>query len=271
MPTDNRIARTLSVMLVDDEPLARDNLRLLLAADAQVGLPVECSNGYEALDRLRTHAIDVMFLDIQMPEMSGLEVLAAVPPEKLPVVVFVTAYDRYAIHAFNASALDYLLKPVDEKRFYESLERAKASVYQREALQLAAQFRTLLENYAPPKPDEPPRKESYLQRIAVKSSLRTLIVAVDNLMWVEADDYYVKLHTLEKTHLLRQTLTTLEAQLDPQYFQRIHRSAIVNLRAIRELQPHSSGDALIVLHDGTQLKLSRTHRKQVQKHLLGLI
>jgi two-component system, LytTR family, response regulator len=260
-------------LIVDDEPLARQNIRLLLEADPEVEIVGEAGDGAAAVRAVRRLSPDLLFLDIQMPEMNGFDVLAALDAERMPAVVFVTAYDQYAVRAFEVHALDYLLKPFDDARFERALRRAKAQLSQREIGRLSQRLLALLEDRdanarapgAASARTTPPT--NYLTRLLVKSAGRVFFLKADEIDWVEAADYYVKLHVGRKGHLLRESMSELEARLDPQKFLRIHRSTIVNLDRVREMHPLFGGEYAVVLHDGTELKLSRSRREQLQKLL----
>jgi two-component system LytT family response regulator len=261
---------------VDDEPLARQTLRGLLELDPEIEIAAECGDGVAALEALERLAPELLFLDVQMPELSGFEVVEKFGVERLPTVVFVTAYDRYAVRAFEVQALDYLLKPFDDARFARTLLRAKAQVRQREVKSLSQRLIALLENYeqAQPHQAEPsanPQTESgWLTRLMIKSAGRICFLKADEIDWIEAADYYVQLHAGGKAHLLRERMHELEARLDPARFQRIHRSAIVNLERVKELQPNAAGDCTIILRDGTALKLSRHRRAKLEAALARL-
>lgn len=265
----------IKTLVVDDEPLARRNLRVLLEADPEVELVGEASGGAEALALISEHSPDLVFLDVQMPELDGFGVLERLEAEKLPVVIFVTAFDKYALKAFDFHALDYLLKPFDDSRFEKALARAKQQLAQRELKNLSRRLISLLEDRgttrgvedasAPPdSPDKPPR---YQTRFLIKSAGRVSFIRADEIDWIEAEDYYVKLHVKGRGHLLRETMNDIETRLDPEVFVRIHRSSIVNLERVRELQQLFGGDYAVVLHDGTQLKLSRARRERVESLL----
>jgi two-component system LytT family response regulator len=201
---------------------------------------------------IRKHSPDLVFLDIQMPELDGFEVLESIEAERLPAIVFVTAFDQYALKAFEFHALDYLLKPFDDARFEKALRQAKLQVGQRELKDLSQRL------------VETTRQPQYLSRLLIKSAGRVFFLKTDEIDYVQAEDYYVKLHVGRKGHLLRETMNEMESKLDPAKFLRIHRSTIVNIERIRELQQHFNGEYIVVLHDGTEHKLSRSRREQLQ-------
>jgi two-component system LytT family response regulator len=253
----------IKTLIVDDEPLARRKLRALLSSDTDVQVVGECAGGDEAIGSINKLQPDLVFLDIQMPEVNGFDVLAALAPDRMPVIVFVTAYDQYCLQAFEYSALDYLLKPVDRKRFRVSLERAKTRVTSNKGSGLAAEAAAILENWK--------AKPAYLDRIAIKTSGRIMLARTDEIDWIEAQGKYVLLHLGGQSHLLREGMAVLEAQLDPSKFLRIHRSVIVNLDRIRELEPWFHNEYRVVLADGTRLMLSRTCKKKLADLLGNLI
>jgi two-component system LytT family response regulator len=259
--TDAR--KKITTLIVDDEPLARRNIRLLLKDDPEIEIVGEAGTGREAVSMIKKHSPDLIFLDIQMPELDGFGVLENIDAERLPAIVFVTAFDKYALKAFEFHALDYLLKPFDDARFAKALRQAREQVGQRELKDLSERLVALLAgregNIA-----EPPRQATYLSRLLIKSAGRVFFLKTDDIDYVRAEDYYVKLHVGRKGHLLRETMNEMEAKLDPSKFLRIHRSTIVNIERIRELQQHFNGEYIVVLHDGSEHKLSRSRREQLQ-------
>src|SRR5678809_381288 len=258
----------IKTLIVDDEPLARRNLRLLLSKDPQIEILDECRNGREAVKAINALSPDLIFLDIQMPEMDGFDVLAHVGPENIQAIIFVTAFDQYALKAFDVHALDYLLKPFDDERFARALERAKSQMAAREINQLSERLLALLEARETERKGSNP-EERYLTRLMIKASSRMMLLKVDEVDFIEADGNYAKLHAGRKTHLLREKMNDLEGRLDPAKFVRIHRSIIVNLDRIKELHPHFNGDYVVVLEDGRQLKLSRTRREHLESRLIN--
>jgi two-component system LytT family response regulator len=254
--------KKIKTIIVDDEPPARRNLRALLKGDADIELIKECGNGKDAVCQIRALAPDLVFLDVQMPEMDGFAVLDNLTGHPLPVIIFVTAYDQYALKAFEVSALDYLLKPFSDERFRKALQQAKQQIEQQDASEFGKKMLALI-GTRDLKPDAP----RYLTRLMVKAGGRVLFLKTDEIDWIEAYDNYVRLHAAGKAHLLRQTMSELEVALAPEQFARIHRSAIVNLDRIKELQPLFNGEALVLLQDGTELKLSRSRRESLEKRL----
>ncbi|HYN85950.1 MAG TPA: LytTR family DNA-binding domain-containing protein [Pyrinomonadaceae bacterium] len=250
----------LRLLVVDDEPLARDKIRQMARHDPDLEIVGECSNGQEALAAFRELRPDLLLLDVQMPELGGFEVLEALKAEpRQPVVIFVTAYDQYAVRAFEYHALDYLLKPFDRERFEAAVRRAKEHL--RERAPNGAVDRRILALL------EQLRTGRYIERLVVKNGGRVYFLETSEIDWVEAEGNYISIHTGKKSHLLRETISNLEAQLDPRRFVRIHRSAIVNISRVQELQPWTHGEYHVILQDGTQLTLSRNYRENLQSVL----
>ena len=249
----------IRTVIVDDEPLARRGIRQLLATHDDVEIVGEARNGVEAVRVLDTLLPDLVFLDVQMPELDGLSVLRRLDPARLPAVIFVTAYDTFAVRAFELHAVDYLVKPVHEARFHRALARARDRFRSAEAVQLSRRLSALLADDIERDaiPPEPPR------RLVIPGNGSDLVLDVADIEWIEADDYYAAIHARGRRHLIRESLSSLEARLDPTRFVRVHRSAIVNLARVREIRSPAAGDSAIVLRDGTQLPLSRRRREQV--------
>lgn len=256
----------IRTLIIDDEPLARRNLRLLLEKDPQIEILEECRNGREAVKAINTLSPDLIFLDIQMPEMDGFDVLARVGPEHIHAIIFVTAFDKYALKAFDVHALDYLLKPFDDDRFFHALERAKSQIEAREIDRLSKRLLALLEEREGER-NASKQQQGYLTRLMIKISGRVVLLKVDEIDFIEADGNYAKLHVGRKAHLLRERMHDLETRLDPAKFVRIHRSVIVNLDRIKEMHPHFNGDYVVVLEDGRQLKLSRSRREILEMRM----
>jgi two-component system LytT family response regulator len=250
---------TIRCLLVDDEPLVRRGIRAFLAEVDDVEVIGEARNGVEALAAIRSGAPDLVFLDVQMPELDGLGVVAALAPGPMPAVVFVTAFDAYALKAFDVHAVDYLLKPFDEARFRTALDRARERLAGgREGLE--RRLGALLADLRP---------RAWLERIAIRRHEGTLFVDVASIDWLEAADNYVKVHALGARHLIRETLKTLESQLDPRRFARIHRSAIVNLDRVREVRALPRGDHAVRLANGSEITLGRGYRDAFEARMLG--
>ena len=252
--------RKFRALIVDDEPLARTTLRLLLSADPRVALAGESGDGEDAVRQIRRISPDILFLDVQMPGMNGFKVLDAVGADAVPVVIFVTAYDRYALRAFDAGAVDYLLKPFDDDRFRRSLERAKRAVEGGETRAHSRRLTALLESLRRGSSPDPTPGGRSPSRLLVKSGGRMILLKDDEIDWIEAADYCVMIHTMHAKYLHRESMEALVMRLDPAKFARIHRSTIVNLDRVREVQPSMNGDFTVLLRDGTRLRLSRSRR-----------
>ncbi|NJD11624.1 MAG: response regulator transcription factor [Gemmatimonadetes bacterium] len=244
------------VLIVDDEPLAREGVRLHLELESDFDVVGEVGSGEEAVARIREQAPDLVFLDVQMPGMDGFGVIEAVGVERMPVTIFVTAYDQFALKAFAAHALDYLLKPYDAERFRSAIERARTQLRARRFGDVEGQLAALL--------TELRGQREYLERIVVRSGGRILILRVDDIDWLEAASNYVRIHAGGRQYLLRETMSNLEARLDPGRFVRIHRSTMVRLDRVRELEPLFQGDYVLILEDGTRLTSSRGYRDRLQ-------
>lgn len=251
---------TIRALIVDDEPLARQRIRSLLRSESDIEVIGECANGQDAVAVVRAQRPDLLFLDVQMPHLDGFGVLESLG-RPLPVVIFITAHDRYALKAFEVHALDYLLKPFDRERFRKTLDRARAQVQGTDVNQrLLALLGDVQKSRAA---GVDGRKAG--DRLAVKSGGRVYFVRFDEIDWIEAAGNYVRLHVGKDSHLLRETMNGLEERLDPDRFLRIHRSTIINLDRIRELQPAFHGDYMVFLRDGTELTLSRGYRDRLQQ------
>ena len=240
------------VVIIDDEPLARDSIRALLADDAEVRVMGEGTGSDAAALVARTRP-DILFLDIQMPEVDGFAVIQQVGAGTVAAVIFVTAYDQYAVRAFEVHALDYLLKPFDDQRFFGALGRAKERVGARRRGETDNRIAELLKD-----------RELSRTRFLIPAREKTIVVDAAQIDWIEASDYYVTLHAGAASHLLRQTMDEIEKQLDRRQFFRVHRSAIVNVDRVREIHPLFRGDCALVLADGRRIKLSRSRRKDFE-------
>jgi two-component system, LytTR family, response regulator len=265
----------IRVLIVDDEPLGRDVVRHMLQFHSDVGVIGEAANGIKALEEIRSKRPDLVFLDINMPKMGGLEVLKTLAADETPAVVFTTAHDEYAIQAFERSALDYLLKPFDQERFDAALDRVRRQLRSSKDADFGRRLRELIVSAPARQPEDRvrlPREngtEQRLTRFVIKDAGRVTFVAVEAVDWLEASGNYLGLHVGPKTHLIHQTLAEAERALDPAAFLRIHRSTIVNVKRIKELQPYANGEFVVILHDGTRLKLSRSFRDRANE-VLGL-
>lgn len=252
--------KSIRALIVDDEPLARERIRTLLSETSYVDVIGECENGQSAIHAIAKQQPDLLFLDVQMPELDGFAVLEAIAPHRMPVVIFVTAYDRYALRAFDVHALDYLLKPFDRERFYRALDRARGEIERRNEKDLSHRIVELLKDLK----DE----QRFLERLVIKSAGRVFFLRADEIDWIEAAANYVRLHVGKEAHLLREKMNTLEKRLDQNRFLRIHRSTIVNIERIKELHPGFRGEYVVTLHSGQRLTLSRGYRDKLQD-LLG--
>jgi len=249
----------IRAMVVDDEAMARERVVGLLRQEQDIELIGECSDGQQAVSAIAEHHPDLVFLDVQMPACDGFRVIEQVGPDKMPAVVFVTAYDEYALRAFEVHAIDYLLKPFGRERFQETLQHARAHVERRRAGDLGKRLMALVQDIKP----EPQK----LDRLVVKSGGRVFFLRTDDIVWIEAAGNYVRLHLADDSHLFRETMNGIEARLDPRRFVRIHRSRIVNSDRIKELQPWFNGEYVVVLQNGTRLTLSRGYREKLQERL----
>jgi two-component system, LytTR family, response regulator len=247
----------IRAIIVDDEKPARRRLRELIEKQPDIAIVAECSNGAEAVAQIRALQPDLLLLDIQMPGLDGFGVVDAIGAAQMPATIFVTAYDQYALKAFEVSALDYLLKPF-------SLARVLSFVRTRRREDLSHRILSLLDQIHP---KQPQNTSAPLDCLMIKDGRRVLFLRVEEIDWIEAAGVYVQVHTAGKTWLHRISLSELEAKLDARRFLRIHRSTIVNLQKVREFHPHSHGDFLVTLHDGTELKLSRNYRQKVEASL----
>lgn len=232
----------MKVLIVDDEPLARTAIRLLVEEDPELTVVGECA-GVEAAAEIRRTQPDILFLDIQMPEVDGFDVVEQVGLNAVPAIIFVTAHDSHALRAFEVHALDYIVKPFDDRRFFTSLLRAKERARQRQT------------------------EREYTTRYLARVGDKVVFVKAADIDWIEAADYYVSLHARGHSYLLRRSMAEIESELDPGRFVRVHRSAIVNLEQVKEMHPLFRGDSILVLHDGTQVRLSRARREEFERRL----
>jgi two-component system LytT family response regulator len=254
--------KKIKTLIVDDEPLARERLGSLLAAEQDIEIVGQCRDGEEAVTAIHDHSPDLVFLDVQMPHMNGFEVIEAIGIERMPLVIFVTAYDQHALRAFQVKALDYLLKPFDRERFTDALQRARKQIEREETGDLGRRLMALVKDLR----KDQPRSD----RLVVKSGGRLFFLRADEIDWIEAAGNYVRLHVGTTSHLLRETMNAIEARLDPEKFFRIHRCRIVNMERIQELQPWLNGEYAVLLRTGTRLTLSRGCREKLQERLGSL-
>ena len=277
--------RQIRTLVCDDEPEAREGVLALLQHDPEIAIVGEAGDGREAVTLIEQLRPELVFLDVQMPELDGFGVLAAVPAPH-PVVVFVTAYDAYTLRAFEVHALDYLLKPFGDARFAEALGAAKARVHERQAGELGQQITALLQANLGAPGAEPHRvgapadaagaaepsaaeRPAYLDRVMVRIARQAHPIKVEDIDWIEADDYYAKLHVAGRSYLVREPMQDLERRLDPKRFIRIHRSTIVNIDRVKLVQPYFHGAHVVTLKDGTRVRLSRSKRAAFERALGG--
>ncbi|MDQ3488932.1 MAG: LytTR family DNA-binding domain-containing protein [Acidobacteriota bacterium] len=251
--------KKIRTLVVDDEPLARERLTNLLSAEPDIEVVGQCRDGEEAATAIVDHTPDLVFLDVQMPAMNGFEVIDAVGSERMPLVIFVTAYDQHALKAFQVRALDYLLKPFDRERFHEALQRARTYIQRDETGDIGRRLLALVKDLR--------RDQPKTDRLVVKSGGRLFFLRTDEIDWIEAAGNYVRLHVGPVSHLLRETMNAIEGRLDPEKFFRIHRSRIVNMERIQEMQPWLNGEYAVLLRTGTRLTLSRGYREKLQDRL----
>ena len=249
----------IRTLVVDDEALARERVLSLLQQETDVEVVGECSDGGQAVSAIQSQAPDLVFLDVQMPGCDGFEVIRNIGAERMPTVIFVTAYDEYALQAFEVHALDYLLKPFGKDRFQQTLRHAREALERRRAGDLGRRLLALVHDVKP----EPPRAE----RLVVRSGGRVFFLRTEEIDWIEAAGNYVRLHLGTESHLFRETMNRMESRLDTRRFSRIHRSRIVNTERIKELQPWFNGDYVVILQNGTRLTLSRGYRDKLQQRL----
>jgi two-component system LytT family response regulator len=247
----------ITALIVDDEPLAREKIRRLLRSEPDVEIVGEAVSGEEAARLIENLKPDLVFLDIQMPEMNGFEVLKTVKNERMPAVIFVTAYDKYAIKAFEVHALDYLLKPFDRERLQTAVRRVREQIEANRHGDLDERLISLLSNLKPEK--------EYPERLVLKTAGRVFFIKTSDIDWIEAAGNYVKLHIGRDAHLLRETMNKIETKMNPEKFLRIHRSSLVNIDRIKELNPLFNGDYLVILQDKTELTLSRNYHDRLRQ------
>lgn len=245
----------IRVLIVDDEPLSRERVRDMLRDDPDIEVIGECVNGPEAIEVAKSEVPDLIFLDVEMPGKNGFEVMEALGQELTPAIILITAYQQYAVQAFEVSALDYLLKPFDHARFDKAVQRAKARILGGKSRSLDRQILSALE--------EIKHREEHLDRLVIKTDGHVFFVRAKEIDWIQAEGNYVRLHVGKRSYTLRDTISGLESQLDPKSFLRVHRSAIVNIDRIQELQPWFHGEYRVVMQDGAELTLSRTYRERL--------
>jgi two-component system, LytTR family, response regulator len=250
--------KTIKVAIADDEPLARERLRSLLEGRERYAIVVECVDGAEALAALTQHDIDLLFLDVQMPGLDGFQTLDSLSSGLLPMIVFVTAFNDYALRAFDVSALDYLLKPFDRERFEKTLTRVEERLLNRAQAEMSGDLRAFLSTLSTT------AAPTHVSRFPVRANGEIYFIRVEDVDWIDAEGNYVALHAAGRRHLVRDTIKSLEDRLDPAKFVRVHRSAIINVDRLRKLQPYFHGEYVITLQDGTTLTSSRTYSDRLR-------
>jgi two-component system LytT family response regulator len=251
----------IKALIVDDESLARDRIRELLREIPEINITEECANGLQAVKAILEKEPDLVFLDIQMPGMDGFEVIRTIGVENMPAIIFVTAYDQYAVKAFESHAFDYLLKPFNSKRLLHAVERVMPLIHHHPNLEFRKRVDDLLEQMK--------QKDNFIERILIKATNRIYFIRVGEMDWIESAGNYVEIHTGKETHLLRETMNNLETKLNPSKFLRIHRSVIVNIDQIKEMQPDVDNNYIVILKCGKQLTMSRGQREKMKK-LMGI-
>lgn len=257
---ERAIGSASRVVIADDERLARKKLSLLLASEPRVEVVAECSDGRQTVNAIRSHRPDMLLLDIQMPDLNGFEVLSEISPDEMPQVIFTSAYDQYAIRAFETHALDYLLKPFDQDRLHAAIERARAEIQKCKDQDLTNR---VLELLSAVKSGRRPVFE-FDERLAIRTNGRVVFLNLEEIQWIEAAANYVRLNTGKDSYLFRETISRISERLNPSHFVRIHRSVIVNVARIKELIPVNSGEYVLVLHSGKELSCSRGYRANLQ-------
>ena len=266
----------IRAILVDDEPLALRGLKMRLAEFPEIEVIGECANGREAVKEIRAQSPDVVFLDIQMPGLDGFGVVRALIGAPAPLFIFVTAYDKFAIDAFEANALDYIVKPVEEERLKDALHRIREALHSKAALARESKLVELLASLSEDERDrikeliadpEWAEKERYTERLSFKDGSKVVVLDANEIEWIDAAGDYMCIHAGGKTHIIRETMKALQQRLDPSRFQRVHRSAIVNVDKVKELHPHSNGEYFLILNNGQELKLSRSYKDVVARFL----
>jgi two-component system, LytTR family, response regulator len=249
----------IRTLIVDDMLLARKRVKRFLHTDPDIEIIGECSDGRDAIEAIKNLSPDLIFLDVQMPELDGFEVLEAVGSDSISEVIFITAYDQFALRAFEVHALDYLLKPFDFERLRKAVDRAKSQIKQKQTGDIDKRLSALINDIK--------AGHKYLKRLIVKAAGRTIFLLVEEIDWIEAAGNYLRLQAGKESYMIRERMSQMESKLDPDKFVRIHRSTLVNIDRIKELQPLFNGDQLVILRDGKQLTMSRTYRERLMSIL----
>jgi len=263
MPATNQHTRNtvLRTIIADDERLAREKLRIFLSSEPDIEIMAECQDGEQTIAAIRIYHADLVLLDIQMPRLDGFQVLEQLRPEEMPVIIFTTAYDQYALRAFEAHALDYLLKPFDQERFHRALQRARELVGSTQERELTQRILSLLSQVR----SDAAAATSAQDRLVIRAKGRIVFLNLDEIDWIQASANYVRLNVGKESHLVRETIGRIAERLNPNHFVRIHRSTIVDVRKIKELIPVNSGEYIVVLTNGKELSCSRGYRTALQK------
>lgn len=262
--TKSMIMPAIRTVIADDEPLARKKLRLLLGSEPGVQVVAECQDGHQTIGAVRTYKPDLLLIDVRMPDVDGFEVLAKLADDEMPVVIFTTAYDQFAVRAFEAHAMDYLLKPFERERLHQAIERARAELLKSHNRDLTTRILDLLAS----KPETKVESKQTDDRMVIRAGGKVVFLDLAEVDWIEAAANYVKLNVGKESYLLREGIGRVSERLDPDRFVRIHRSVIVNVRKIKELQPCDSGEYIAVLRNGKELSCSRGYRAELQR-LIG--
>ena len=263
----------LKTIIVDDEPLARRGLKLRLKEFGEIELVDECENGRSAIQAIVNHSPDLVFLDIQMPGIDGFDVIKRIQADSLPLIIFITAFDQYALDAFNVHAVDYLLKPIEDERLQQAISRAKERKFQQAALSEKAKLLTLItelkakESTCSTLTPEPDKDSGYPEKISIKDSNEVALVKTHDIEWIDAAGDYMCIHSKGETHIMRTTMKQLETLLTPEKFQRVHRSTIVNLDRVVKVMTHMNGEFYLILDNGEKLKMSRSFKEKI-KHFI---
>ncbi|OFX89517.1 MAG: hypothetical protein A2W99_14410 [Bacteroidetes bacterium GWF2_33_16] len=255
----------IKTLIVDDEQYAREGISILLQHDLDIELIGESDNGIDAVELIKTKKPDLLFLDIQMPKLNGFQVLESLKPNEIPLTVFVTSFDKFALKAFEVNAIDYLLKPFDDDQFYRSLQKAKQFICQQRSVEFQVKMTELLSNIGVIN-NETSGNVKYIDRLVVKDAKGMIIIKTSDIDWILADDYYAKIVVKNKIHLLRESLNELEKRLNPNQFIRIHRSTIINIDRIQSIQHYSKNDYIIITQPGDKFMMSRLKRDEIFKH-----
>lgn len=253
--------KAISVLIVDDEPLAGDSVEILLQREPDFNVIGKVTDGLSAINFILTNKVDLLFLDIQMPEISGFDVLSAIPKDEMPAIIFVTAHDQFALRAFEVNALDYLLKPYSDKRFYEALSRVRSKL-ENGLSEFSTELINLLSFYRS-------EQKVFRKRLAVREKNKFVLLDISTLVWARANGSYTEIKSTSSKHIISQTLGEFETDLDPAQFLRIHRSTIVNLSCIREMEPYFNREYFLTMNDGSRFKISRHYKEQASRILSG--